>query len=546
MDEKVRLKRYLVKEGHSITLKADMIDGTKMELPVFDVSVNSCGARCEHIPDALEDGIITLGTLFFENNPILIGRMVASRVDRAKNTLGFVAIDGRIPIESTLSKAIEFSMDGDNDIFASEISAEYFNVANFVNAQYLNVDILHRTSTFSKFYESWKKTDKFGYFLERQPSIGSRPILNTNKRKNGRKDFLMVGSNDYLGLSSHPEVVAAAIEATKLYGFGSTGTPPTSGHTSLHHALEQKIATLFKQEDAVLYASGFAANTGCIGYLCREGDLIIADQLSHASMIEGMAASRAKCIVFKHNDMASLEEKLQEHRASYNGCLILTEGVFSMDGSIGKLDQIHALSRQYQARYYIDQGHCVGVLGEKGLGAVEKYGLIGRTDILMGLLSKALGGIGGYVTGTKALCNWLRVFSKPYLFATSFPPAAAAAAIKSLDLIQSTDIVAQLRRNIEHFRRNLCDIGYYNTNETAIFPVEIRNERKLGRIYKSLLEDGIFVLPVVYPVVSRDRCRLRISIRRDLTITDLDYITSSLEKAAKNADLNFSEISPKV
>jgi glycine C-acetyltransferase len=254
--------------------------------------------------------------------------------------------------------------------------------------------------------------------------------------------------------------------------------------------------------------------------------------------------SRATARFFKHNDMDHLERILKENRANYNGCLIITEGAFSMDGTIGRLDEIHRLSRKYNARYFVDQAHCIGVVGKRGLGAVEKFDLKQETDIIMGLFSKAWGSVGGFVVGSRDLCDWLRVFSRSYLFATSLPPSTCAATLASIRLMEETDLVVKLQSNIQLFRSGLRSLGadFQESHESAIFPVEIKNEQKMGRMFQSFLDDGIYVLPVVYPVVGRNRCRFRFSIRADHSISDLDFALNSLEKAMMKADITFAQI----
>jgi 7-keto-8-aminopelargonate synthetase-like enzyme len=252
-----------------------------------------------------------------------------------------------------------------------ELNPEKFNLANFaLETDSDNMDLFHRTEQFQIFFEQWNKTSKFQHYNIRTESRGNRVKLRQS-RKNNRNDYIVMGSNDYLGLSSHPQVLDAAKKAIDGYGFGSTGSGVSTGLTDIHEELAELIAKTFKQEKALLYNSGYAANVGLISSLTREKDLIVADFNSHASIQDGLKMTRAEHRLFKHNDTKHLEGLLKEHRSTHSGTMVITEGVFSMDGDTPPLREIMKISKKYQARVMVDEAHSFGVVGPKGLGMWE-------------------------------------------------------------------------------------------------------------------------------------------------------------------------------
>lgn len=552
LSKSIRLKRFRIRNGQNVTLHVESSNGKAYSFPLLDCSLNGLSAQVTPditlVEELSEGDICSAAKLSFANSEVSLGRLVVRRVPAADQPakggqIAFSTVDAKVPLDGNLSAHLEQNFDQGETPFDHELPSNRFTIADFATSGFNNVDIFERTEKFGVFYGHWKQSEKFGYFQQRQPSMGARIKL-ARTRPGGRHDYIMMGSNDYLGLAAHPAVAEAAVQAIREFGFGSTGTPHTSGYSVVHDRLRAKLAQMYGKEDALIYASGYSANVGIVSGLCREQDLIVADILSHASLHDGIALSRAACRLFKHNDMAHLRKILEENRAQYAGCLIITEGAFSMDGTIGKLDEIYALAREFDARIMIDQAHCMGVVGAHGLGTVEKYELIQETDIIMGLFSKSLGTVGGFVVGSSNLCNWLRSFSRAFIFASSFPPSTAAATLKSLELMQNEGLTQKLQENIRHFVKGMRQIGapLDPNHETAIIPIEIRNEEKLGKMYQSLLDSGVAVVPVVYPVVSRNRSRFRFSVRADLTITDLDYAIAAFERAMRVADFDFDQL----
>ncbi len=549
----MRNRRFRVNDTVRIPIVIENRFGERLELELLDCSFTGFSGKLigqtQNGSDLelIEDSIMPASKLCLDADEITLGRLVLRRKSQSEDgqvTLAFSLVDGKIPLDGKLSRYLNQNFNESVNPYELELGSDKFNIATFITQDFSNIDIFDRARKFSVFYQDFKRTQRFAYFFAREGSKGARVNL-SRLRKNGRRDYLMFGSNDYLGLASHPKVIEAANKATQVYGVGATGTPPTSGTSDLHDELCRKLATMYGKEDALVYSSGYNTNVGIISGLAREQDLIVADILSHASIQDGINMSRATARFFKHNDMKHLERILRDYREKYAGCMIITEGAFSMDGTVGKIDEIVALARKYNARVYIDQAHCIGVLGERGLGTVERHNAIHDTDLIMGLFSKSLGTVGGFVVGSKEVMTWLRWYSRAHMFATSFPPSIAAATLASLEIVeQQPELRAHLRKNIQHFITGLIAIGVpvNPQHETTIIPVEIRDEGKMGKICESLLDDGVYSLPVIFPAVAKNRCRFRFSIRADHTISDLDYALNSLSKAIVTADFNFTQL----
>lgn len=326
------------------------------------------------------------------------------------------------------------------------------------------------------------------------------------------------------------------------YGFGSTGSAVSTGLSDIHKDLCEKLARMHQQEAAILFNSGYAANVGIVTSLCSTNDLIIADQLCHASIQDAMTMSKGTSRFFKHNNVEHLRMILEKERNQFNGCLVITEGVFSMDGDTAVLDQIYSISREFNCRIMVDQAHCWGVVGPNGLGICDKYGLLKDMDIIMGTFSKIAGGIGGFAVGSKEMIDWLRYFARSQVFSVSIPPSTAAAASKAIDLfLNDKSYLNSLRANIRHFISGLQNIGYpiSDSHESAVIPVVIGDEEVMGEMYQSLLNDGVWCVPVIYPAVSRKNCRFRFTMMASHSKSDLDYAIICLEKAAMKAGVSF-------
>lgn len=353
------------------------------------------------------------------------------------------------------------------------------------------------------------------------------------------KEVVNLSSNNYLGLANHPRVKKAAIDAVNEYGAGAGAVRTIVGNYDLIGKLEDLLAE-FKHEEAVMcFQSGLNCNIGVIQAIVDRGDLIISDELNHASIIDGVRLSKADKAIFKHSDMIDLRRILEDKRHHYNNVLIITDGVFSMDGDLAKLPEIVALAEEFDAMTYVDDAHGSGVLGESGRGTVDHFGLHGRVDFIIGTLSKAIGVIGGYVASKQETKTWLSHRARPLLFSTALPPAATAAAMESVKmLMESEEYSKQLWDNARYFKEKLTSLGFdTGHSETPITPVMIGNEAKTMQFSKALLEAGVYVSGIVFPTVPKGTGRLRVMISAGHTKDNLDYAIKQFEKVGKELGL---------
>jgi glycine C-acetyltransferase len=353
------------------------------------------------------------------------------------------------------------------------------------------------------------------------------------------KRVINLSSNNYLGFANHPRLKKAAIEAVEKYGAGAGAVRTIIGNMDIHENLEKLLAEFKREEAAFIYQSGFNCNAGTIQAITEKGDLIISDELNHASIIDGTRLSKADKAIFKHSDMDSLESILKEKRDKYKNVLIITDGVFSMDGDIAKLPEIVELAEKYEAMTYVDDAHGSGVLGESGRGTVDHFGLHGRVDFSIGTLSKAIGVVGGYVAGSKTMYEWLNHRARPVLFSTSLPPAAVGAITEAITmLMESTEYTDRLWDNAKYFKSKLGDLGF-NTghSETPITPVIIGDEAKTMEFSKKLYDNGVFVSGIVFPTVPKGTGRVRCMITAEHTKEQLDRAVAAFEKVGKEMNI---------
>lgn len=351
---------------------------------------------------------------------------------------------------------------------------------------------------------------------------------------NGER-VINLSSNNYLGFANHPRLKKAAIEAVEKYGAGSGAVRTIVGNMSIHEELEELLAE-FKREEAVfIYQSGFNCNAGTIQAITEAGDLIISDELNRASIIDGSRLSKADRKIYKHSDIEDLERVLKENRHKYNNVLIITDGVFSMDGDIARLPEIVELAEKYEAMTYVDDAHGSGVLGESGRGTVDHFGLHGRVDFSIGTLSKAIGVVGGYVAGSKVMYEWLNHRARPVLFSTSLPPAAVGAIMEAIRmLMESTEYTDRLWDNARYFKEKLGALGFNTGNsETPITPVIIGDEAKTMEFSRKLLENGVFVSGIVYPTVPKGTGRVRCMVTAGHTKEQLDKAVDVFKKVGE-------------
>jgi glycine C-acetyltransferase len=348
----------------------------------------------------------------------------------------------------------------------------------------------------------------------------------------GGKEIVNLSANNYLGLATHERITNAAKKAIDQYGAGAGSVRTIVGNQDLLEKLETLLAE-FKGEEAVtVFQSGLNCNIGVIQALTDAGDLIISDELNHASIIDGVKLSKADRAVYKHSDMADLEKVLQAKRKDYAQVVIITDGVFSMDGDLAKLPEIVKLADQYNALTYVDDAHGSGVLGKNGKGTVDHFHLHGKVDIIVGTLSKAVGVIGGYVCSKQNVKEWLLHRARPLLFSTALPPAAIGAAIESVKmLMESDELTKKLWSNANYFKLGMKNLGFdIGHSETPITPVMIGDEAKTMAFSKALLEEGVFVSGIVFPTVPKGKGRLRVMISASHTLCDLAYALEKFQK----------------
>lgn len=353
------------------------------------------------------------------------------------------------------------------------------------------------------------------------------------------REVINLSSNNYLGLADDPRLKQAMIEATEAYGAGSGAVRTIIGTMTIHNQLEEKLAEFKHVEAAVVFQSGFTCNSGVIPVLVGEGDAVISDELNHASIIDGCRLSKAKIHRYRHADMDDLARVLKETDGQYRRRLIITDGVFSMDGDIAPLPDIVELAEKHGCMTYVDDAHSSGVLGKNGRGSVNHFGLDGRVTVQVGTLSKAVGVLGGYVAGPRALIELLWHKGRPFLFSTSHPPGVAAACLKAIEIMeQEPERIERLWENTRYFKQRLNDLGFdTGKSETPITPVIAGDEVKAMKLSDRLLEEGVFAQGIAYPTVPRGKARVRTIVTAAHTKEDLDEALAAFEKVGRELGL---------
>ncbi|HLG24600.1 MAG TPA: glycine C-acetyltransferase [Candidatus Nanoarchaeia archaeon] len=362
----------------------------------------------------------------------------------------------------------------------------------------------------------------------------------SNRATYNGKNVILLCSNNYLGLANNPKMIQASIDATKKYGVGSGAVRPISGTMSLHLELEKRIAKFKETDAALVYQSGFAVNAGLIPAILQEGWLAISDELNHGSIIDGVRLSKAEKAVYKHCDMESLKEQLKTHsKNNYKAIMVITDGVFSMDGDIAPLDKIYEIASKYNAMIYVDDAHGDGVLGKNGKGATSHFNLHGKIDIEIGTFSKAFGTVGGYICGSNELREYALNKSRTWLLSGSHPPGVVASCIASLDVIESdTSIVKKLWKNREFFIKGLKDLGFdTGFSQTPIIPVMLKDSGLARTFSEKLFERGVYALPIVFPMVAKDKARIRNQVSAAHSEKDLTEALNAYEKVGKELDV---------
>ena len=353
------------------------------------------------------------------------------------------------------------------------------------------------------------------------------------------KEVINLASNNYLGLADHPKLIEAEVEAAKKLGAGSGAVRTISGTMHIHMELEQRIAKFKNVEACVVFQSGFAANAGTVSAILTPEDHIISDELNHASIIDGCRLSKAKIHVFRHRDAAHAEEKLAALKDASGHKLLITDGVFSMDGDIGVLPQLTELAEKYGAIMMVDDAHASGVLGRNGRGTVDHFGLHGRVDIQVGTLSKAIGVLGGYVCGSRDLIEFLYHRARPFLFSTSHPPAVAAACIAAFDILeQEPERMERLWANTRYFQKGLHANGLSTgSSETPITPIMVGEAATAHAFSRALFEEGLYATGIGYPTVPQGKARIRTIVTSEHGPAILDRAIEIITRVARKMSI---------
>lgn len=348
------------------------------------------------------------------------------------------------------------------------------------------------------------------------------------------KQKIMLGSNNYLGLTHHPKVIEAGVKALRKYGSGLTGSRLLNGNTILHDQLEERLADFVHKEKALVFSTGFGTNLGTIATVCGPEAIIFSDEYNHASIVDGIRFSGAQKCIYTHNDMNDLEKKLASADARYPK-LIITDGIFSMEGDIAGLDELAALSKRYSSRLMVDDAHSLGVLGPNGDGTAAHFGVTGEVDLIMGTFSKSLGCIGGFIAGETMIIDYLKHHSRTMLFTASLPPSNVASVMAALDIIRTEpERRDHLIENTEFFRNGLKCLGFnVGTSTTQIIPVIIGKDIKTFQVWKSLMDAGVYTNPIISPGVPKGRALLRTSYMATHTRNQLEFCLDMFEKVGK-------------
>lgn len=350
------------------------------------------------------------------------------------------------------------------------------------------------------------------------------PVVKLKEKDGFCHDVIMLGSNSYLNIANHPKVVEAAKKAVEKFGMGMGAVSNYAGICDLHKELEARIAMFYDCEDSIVFPSGYGTNIGVISALCNSEDIIINDSANHASIYDGCQLSGAQIKVFPHGNMKYLERILDRIPDNITGRLIITDGVFSMDGDIARLDKITSLAQKYKCKVMVDDAHGIGIVGKTGRGSAQFYNVQDKIDLNVGMLSKAPGGLGGYCAAKKEIVQYLRLYARTYFFSTALPASVAGGLIEVFKLLEKDKAGrSELMQKTDYLKNKLLKAGFTLGNtQSAIIPVMIYDEKKLFKLYQELRLQGVYVNIVTYPATRRKECRLRLCVMKDLSYHQLD------------------------
>ncbi len=387
------------------------------------------------------------------------------------------------------------------------------------------------------------RTDPLGYLAAEIQSLKDQGVYRTLRQLHGEqgahatfdgKSVVNLSSNNYLGLNTHPKLRAAALKATEELGVGSGAVRTIAGTMEIHMELERKLAQFKNVEAVVVFQSGFTCNAGTVSSILTREDAIVSDELNHASIIDGARLSRATIKVFPHKDVDAARKILQELPATQRK-LLITDGVFSMDGDLGPLPGLCEIAEEFGAIMMVDDAHASGVFGKNGRGTIDHFGMHGRVDVQVGTLSKAIGALGGYVAGTRTLIDFLYHRARPFLFSTSHPPSVAASCIAAIDvLLEEPQLIDRLWENTRFFQQGLRQLGF-NTgmSESPITPVIVGEGARAMKLSDRLFQEGVFAMGIAFPTVARDKARVRTIVTATHTREELQYALDVFAKVGR-------------
>jgi len=389
------------------------------------------------------------------------------------------------------------------------------------------VDLFAKCKNYTRAKEAMA-AGMYPYFRPIQSGPGSEVIIDG-------KSMIMIGSNNYLGLTGHPKVVEAAIRAIKKYGTGCTGSRFLNGTLDIHEELEYRLAKFMNREAALCFSTGFQSNQGAISTLVGKDDIVFTDRADHASIVDGCRLAFGKMVKYKHNDMKDLERVLSTHKDKNVGKLIVTDGVFSMEGDIVHLPDLVRVAEKFGARIYVDDAHAIGVLGKHGRGTGEHWNMEDKIDITMGTFSKSFASLGGFIAGDEPIIHYIKHHARALIFSASMPPSAVATVLACLDIIESEpERIEQLWKNTRKMREGYKSLGFdIGTSETPIIPIKIGEDEDCFAFWKLMFENGIFANPAISPAVPPHEAILRTSYMATHTDEELDKVLDIFSKLGK-------------
>lgn len=389
-------------------------------------------------------------------------------------------------------------------------------------------DIFGKTHRLSEALDGSRSTAADGLGIHATGS--AQPVVNLELPDGNLRECVMLGSNSYLNLSTHPAVLEGARKALETYGYGMGAVSLYAGMTDLHRELEQRIAAFYNAEDAIVFPGGYATNVGVISALCGKDDIIINDSANHASIFDGSVLSRATMKCYIHGNIEHLEKILSRLPDDNRGRLLITDGVFSMSGDLAQLDTLVDLARRHHARIMVDDAHGIGVVGPTGRGTAEHYGVMDKIDLHIGMLSKAPAGLGGFCAASREVVRYLRLYARTYFFSTALPAPVVGGLIEVFKLLEADNAGrAELWRNIGYIRGRLGEAGFdIGPGGSGVVPLYVRNETVLNALYADLLAAGVYTNIVSYPACRRRECRLRLCVMKDLSKSQIDYAVDTL------------------